>query len=109
MLVSLAQVNLGTDFKLKTGNTLSNTFDPTSGIRGYISLILPNIFIVAGLILLILVVAGGIGMIISSGNPEAQQKSQGVATNAAIGFGIILGSYWIIQIIQVITGIKILG
>lgn len=108
-------VNLG-DLNLKynplTGGvqTIKKVFPTTggAGVRDFISALLPNILLIASLLLTFLIIAGGLGMIITAGNPEAQQKSKGVATNAAIGFLIIIGAYWLIQVFQVITGINIL-
>lgn len=111
MQTPLAIVNIGEDFKLKGNQGIGQipAFSKSEGgIRAFISTILPNVFIAAGIILLILIIAGGIGMITTAGNPEAQEKSKGVLTNAVIGFVIIFASYWIIQIIQVLTGVGIL-
>jgi hypothetical protein len=77
---------------------------PTS----FLSKILPNVYIIAGLILLFLLVFGGFTLITSAGDPEKSQQGQKTITNAIIGFLIIFASYWIIQIIQVLTGIPIL-
>lgn len=81
---------------------------PTLG--SLISVILFNVYVVTGVILLFLLVFGGIQIIASagSGNPEGAQKGKGAVTTAVIGFLIIFTSYWIIQIIEVITGIDIL-
>ena len=107
MSTFLARVNIGKDFKLGGGKGIAKV-EGLGSIREFISVILPNVFIVAGIILLILIIAGGIGMITTAGNPEAREKSKGTLTNAIIGFVIIFASYWIIQIIQVLTGVGIL-
>ena len=41
-------------------------------------------------------------------NPEQAAKGKQAATAAVIGFIIIFASYWIIQLIQLLTGITIL-
>lgn len=76
---------------------------------GFISRILPNIFIIAGLILFTYFIAGGFVMIAAGGNPKNMDQGKGMITNAIIGFIVIFASYWIIQIIQIITGIPILN
>lgn len=73
-----------------------------------ISDILPNIFVLAGLVLLIYALFGGYLMITSGSDSHSFEQGQGVITNAIIGFVIIFASYWIIQIIQILTGVKIL-
>jgi hypothetical protein len=80
-------------------------------LGGIISNILPNIYILAGIILFFLLVAGGLMFLISAGqeNPEGAAKGGQAVTAALIGFLIIFASYWIIQIIKVITGIDFLS
>ena len=88
-----------------------NTSELTSadgGITNLISIILPNVFVVAALILLVYLVAGGVILIGAGDSPDQAQKGQAAITNAIIGFIIIFTSYWIIQAIQVITGVPIL-
>lgn len=104
----LAQINIGEAFTLKDGQGIGN-ISAFQNIRSFISSLLPNVFVVAGLILLIFIIGAGIGMISSAGNPEAQQKSKGTLTAAVTGFILILASWWIIQIIETLTGIPIIG
>lgn len=75
----------------------------------FISSILPNIYIISGILLLIYLVFGGIMIVSSAGNPDGSSKGKQIITNAIMGFVIIFTSYWIIQIIEIITGIQILN
>jgi len=74
-----------------------------------ISNILPNIYILAGVILFFLLVGGGLMFIVSAGqeNPEGAGQGKKAITAALIGFLIIFASYWIIQIIETVTGVNI--
>lgn len=98
----LAQVDIGTTF----GSTLitPNQIAPkvSSFVAGAIS--------VAGIILLFYLVSGGIGIISGAGQNDPQKLAQGkkAATTALIGFIIVLASYWIVQLIQQITGLQLL-
>ena len=85
-------------------NPIKNVDSPYA----FISSILPNIYIISGILLLVYLVFGGFLMITSSGNPDEAAKGQKIITNAIMGFVIIFASYWIIQIIEIITGITIL-
>lgn len=80
------------------------------GFATFVSIVVSNAIIIAGVILLFLLVGGGIAMIAGAGqgNPETAAKGRQAVTSAAIGFAIIFVSYWIIQIIEVITGFAIL-
>ena len=73
----------------------------------FISSLLPNIYILAAIILLLYLIFGGLTMIMSGGNPENAEKGQQAITNAIIGFVIIFASYWIIQFLEFTFGITI--
>lgn len=72
--------------------------------------LLSNAHIVAGVLLLIFILLGGFGMLASAGSSDAQKAAQAKAavTWATLGFLIIFASYWIIQLVQLITGVQIL-
>ena len=76
-----------------------------------ITILLKNSFTIAGLILLIFLIYGGLMFIIGAGgsDPKKAQAAQGIIVNTLIGFAIVFLSYFIIQIIQVITGLNILN
>lgn len=99
-------VAIGDYFKIG-GEAISKKPEYAS-IGSFISSILPNVYIVSGVILLFLFLLGGFSIITASGNPEKTKQGQQTLTAAVIGFIIVFSSYWIIQIIQVITGVKIL-
>lgn len=75
----------------------------------WLSLILPNAFIFAGVLLFIYLIVGGFMFISSAGSSKNTGEAQQIITNAIIGFAVIFGSYWIIQLIEVLTGLTILG
>ncbi len=79
-----------------------------TSIGSLISTILPNIYVIAGIILFFLMVGGGLMVVVSAGkdDPEGTAKGRKAVTSALIGFLIIFASYWIMQIIQTVTGIK---
>lgn len=80
-------------------------------IGGFVTLFLNASFVVAGVILLFFFVMGGIGMIAGAGssNPQQLEKGKQAATSAFIGFIVVFASYWIVKLIEQLTGIKILG
>ena len=80
----------------------------TGGVTNFISDILPNAMIFAGFILFIYMVFGGFLIISSSGDSKKTDEGKQALTNAVFGFIIIFASYWIIQIIEIITGVPIL-
>ena len=100
--------DIGNEFKLG-GETGIRQAAGYGSIGELISAILPNIYIFAGIILFILLIVGGLMVIINSGKGEQEgvQTGQKAITAALVGFLIIFASYWIMQIIEIITGIKI--
>ena len=101
----LAQVNLREELH---GPDVDRGISGVSNVYELISLILPNVYIISGIILLIYAVAGGFILVSSGGNTQNTQQGQKIITNAIIGFIIIFASFWIIQIIEVITGIPLI-
>jgi len=70
--------------------------------------ILPYIFTIAGIILFIMIIAGGFSIFTSAGNPEKIKKGQGMLINALIGFLIIFAAYWIIQLVEFSLGLDLI-
>jgi len=75
---------------------------------GIVNILVPYIFIFAGTILFLMLIAGGFSIFISAGNPEKVKKGQTMIVNALIGFLIIFASYWIIQLLEFSLGISVL-
>lgn len=78
-------------------------------VTDIINAILPNIYIFASIILFLYLVFGGFLVITAASNPDQAKKGQQAISNAIIGFVIIFASFWIIQAIQIMTGIPILN
>jgi len=98
-------IDLRNEFLLKEGGTpVFQVFDQPAVL---ISLILKNIYVIAGIILFFFIIIGGLGMILSSGDTEKQKQGSKTITSAIAGFFILFASYWIIRIIEVLTGLHI--
>jgi len=92
------------------GSTFGSPFGQTLGLGDLVSVLLSNAFVLAGIILLFIFVAGGLSMVIGAGqdSPEKASKGKQATTSAVIGFIIIFVSYWIIKIVEILTEIDIL-
>lgn len=106
---NLAQVKIGEKFLGKNHFLLKN--NDLTGVGTLTSVVISNALVIAGVIVLFLFIAGGIGMIAGAGsnNPEQAEKSKKTITAAVIGFVVIFAAYWIVQIIGKITGTNPLG
>lgn len=71
--------------------------------------LLPNLYLLSGLVIFFLIFFGGFTLIANAGNVEKQQEGKQIITGALIGFLVVVLSYLIIQIIQVVTGVPILN
>lgn len=102
----LAQINIGEELFREHSPGLT----PTTTLGDIVSNILPNLYIAAAVIFFILLIFFGLGIIMGAGeqSPEKIQKSKQGLTWTIAGLLVVLGSYWIIQIIQVVTGLNIL-
>ena len=93
----------------QNGVSIEENFAPAKNfptLGSLISVFLPNALLVAGIIVFIMVVLGGFAVITGagSGDPHNQEKAKSFLTYALIGLMIIFGAYWILQIINFITG-----
>lgn len=78
-------------------------------IASLINVLLPNLLLLAGLILFILMLGAGFKLIQGAGSGDAQATEQGkkALTYAIVGFVLIFASFFIIQLVEVLTGLKI--
>lgn len=79
---------------------------PTLG--GLVNVLIKNIMVLAGVLLFLLLIFGGLKFIISAGGGDEQgvSKAKNAITAAIIGFALIFAAYWIVQIIAYITGVS---
>ncbi|HSW90101.1 MAG TPA: hypothetical protein VLH19_04490 [Patescibacteria group bacterium] len=104
--------NLGDKLQLQPGRPLvgvaAGTVGSTFGtLSSFINLLLPMAFIIAGLIFLFLLIGGGFTIVSSAGNPKGVEQGKNQLMTAVIGFIVIFSAFWIIQIIETFTGVKI--
>jgi len=71
--------------------------------------ILRYVFGFAGLAAFLFIVYAGFQFLISKGDPKQIEEAKNKLTQAIIGFLIVFASYWIVQIIEVILGVKIVS
>lgn len=74
-----------------------------------VNVLVKNVFVLAGVLLFILLILGGLKFITSAGSGEEKEmvQAKSALTAAIIGFIIIFGAYWIVQIIGFISGVNI--
>lgn len=103
MKLLAAPVNIGTEFGspfVEGGKTIGNLVSTGLGIA----------FVIAGIVLLVSFIIAGIGLISGAGqdNPEKAAKSKQALTSTVIGFVVVFTAYWIVKLIQQVTGVELL-
>jgi|APSaa5957512622_1039677.scaffolds.fasta_scaffold03106_1 hypothetical protein len=93
-------------FWIKEGKSVDSTFSTPAVL---VTLIVKNIFVIAGIILFFFIIAGGLSIILNAGNPDKQKQGSKTLGSAVAGFLILFASFWIIRIIEALTNVQILG
>lgn len=88
--------------------SLSPTWQSFTTIGDLVSVVVKNAFVLAGILCFILLILGGFNVIVSAGDPKKAEKGKGAITGAVIGLLLVIGSFWIIQIINKLTGLTLL-
>lgn len=89
-----------------------STYDPLkskySNLGDTFSALLPYLLTLAGLILFAMLIVGGFTMLTAATDPKKADAGKQQITTAVIGFIIIFAAYWLMQIVEIIFGIKVL-
>ena len=116
--MKLAALDIGQQFWLKEptpgagiGIAVGGEDSCYYSLGNFISCVLPNIYVFSGVILFFLLIFGGLSFIVSAGkgDQEGAKKGQQTITAALLGFLLIFASWWILEIIKIVTGIDIFG
>ncbi len=96
----LAQVSIGSSWPLSCERGGFCT------LSGLVSNLLPKIVLVGGIVFFILVVIAGLGVLAAAGSGDAHgmESRKQFLTYTIIGFIIMFSAYWILQIINYLTG-----
>ena len=73
-----------------------------------VSAALPYVYVIAGLIMLLMIISGGISLMTAAGDPAASKAGYGKIQAGIVGFIIIFAAYFVAQIVQVVFGVKFL-
>ena len=92
---------------LDIASSWDSPFGKSLGINNLIGTLLSGAIVIASVILIFLLVGGGFQVISGAGNndPKASAAGKQSITTALAGFLIVLATYWIIRIIELIVGV----
>ena len=91
------------DYPLSAGFKFQN-----ATLGDIISSALQYIYVIAGLSLLVMLIAGGVELMAAAGDEDAMKSGYGKIKTSLIGFLIVFVSYFVVQIVEVVFGIQIL-
>lgn len=75
----------------------------------YVTSIVTFAVVLAGLIAFLLFIGGGVMMIAGAGNPQRQERGKAAIAAGVIGLALVVTAYWIVQIVEVLTGLNLLN
>lgn len=75
-------------------------------VGGLLSSAMKLVFLFGGVGLLLMLLAGGFTFLTSAGDMKKLEKGKQQITNAILGFIIIYGAYWAVQILGFIFGFE---
>jgi hypothetical protein len=95
------EITLNDKILLKDGSQVQDVFNSTDDM---LNLLVKVVFVGAGMFLFFMIVGAGFAMI--QGGGEDKGKAKTTMTSALTGLIVMLAAYWIMQIIQLVTGIN---
>jgi hypothetical protein len=95
-------VDLGASLTLGDGRSVKDVYKTPGDL---VNLIVPNMFVLGGVIILGMTILAGIKYM--SNTSKGAQEAYEIFKNAVIGFVVMFAAYWIVQIIKIVTGADI--
>jgi len=91
-----------------TNPRISTDLQKVGGLTTYLAIFWRTAYVLAGLLLLVYLIYGGLTWLTSSGDKEGLEKAKKVMTSAVIGITILAISFPIIKIAELVLGVDIL-
>jgi ABC-type Na+ efflux pump permease subunit len=95
-------LNLGDCLQLSNGVPVSSVYDTPAFL---VNLIVRNVFVIGGIIIFLLIFYAGFKFI--QDTTKGKEEAQKILTAAIVGAITMFSAYWILQIVQVLTGVNV--
>jgi len=83
------------------GSTVAGVYDTPAVI---VNVIVRNLFVFGGMVLFFMIILAGFKFAMSP-QSKGKEDAKNIIQGAGIGFLIMFSAYWIIQILEILTGI----
>jgi hypothetical protein len=106
-MIRLAQVNIQANYFANHPNAAKLGTSPGS----LITALLPNIIVIAGIVFLFIIIMSGYNIVVNAGGSNAQviSKHKNTFIQALIGFLIVVGAFFILQIVGATVGVNFIN
>lgn len=74
-----------------------------------VSVVVKNAFVLAGIISFLLLIFGGFQVIVGAGDTKKLEQGRQAIVGAVVGLLLVVSSFWIVQIVERITGLPLLS
>lgn len=95
-------VDLGSTLTLGDGRAVKDVYKTPADL---VNLIVPNMFLVGGIVIFFLIILAGYKYITNT--TKGTQEALEIFKNAVIGFVVMFVAYWVVQAIKLMTGANI--
>ncbi len=95
-------VDLGSTLTLGDGRAVKDVYKTPADL---VNLIVPNMFMVSGIIIFVMIIMAGYYYI--SDTAKGKDQALTIFKNAVIGFSVMFAAYWAVQAIKLVTGADI--
>lgn len=100
---SETSINLGDELTLGIGG--GKVSDSFGNIGDLVNILTTNLFFIAGIVLLFTLFLAGFKFM--QGTTKGKDEAKQIVSMSIIGFILMFSAYWIVQIVQLITGADI--
>lgn len=95
-------VDLGNCLKLSDQVSVRTVFNSPASM---INLIVQNLFVIGGVVIFFLIIYAGFKFI--QNGSKGKEEAQKILTSAVVGAIVMFCAYWIVKIVEVLTGVNL--
>ncbi len=95
-------IDLGCLLKLGNGMSVKDVYNSPAFL---VNLLVYNVFVIAGILLFFYVFYAGFKFI--SGGTKGKDEAKSMIQSALVGFLLMFVAYWVVQVVQLVTGVPI--